>query len=155
MYFNAICENNILAKISESTVSVMFKNDTSCHSYPETSHIYNKTCLKRPSQKKTKLFFKTDYCIMQVKILQGFRPSFSVHLSLRPLFFYIFEWHINISKHSTFGLTLKTRSVFKRDIRPHCGICFRPISTALCYTGSSELGKYNWKLQCKHYSKWI
>ena len=31
---------------------------------------YSKTCLKRPLKKDQKLFFKTDYCLMQVKVLQ-------------------------------------------------------------------------------------
>ena len=54
------------------------------------------TCLKRPLKKKTKMGFKTDYRLMQVKsiaeyskgsILQYFRPSLSYHLLLRPLFY--------------------------------------------------------------------
>ena len=57
--------------------------------------IYSKTCLKQPFKKKTKIGFKTNYCLMQVKsiaecpkgsILQYFRPSLSYHLSLRYLF---------------------------------------------------------------------
>ena len=52
--------------------------------------MYSKTCLKRPHKKKTKLVFKTDYRLMQVKsfaeyngsILQYFRASLSNHLSL-------------------------------------------------------------------------
>ena len=56
---------------------------------------YSKTCVKRPSFKRPKLFFKTNYRLMQVKsiaecskwsILQYFRPAFSYHLSLRCLF---------------------------------------------------------------------
>ena len=47
------------------------------------------------------LVFKTDYLLMQVKsiaecpkrsILLYFRPALSYHLSLRLLFFPIFEW---------------------------------------------------------------
>ena len=47
-------------------------------------YMYSKTCPKRPLQKKTKLVFRTDYCLMQVKsiaecslwsILQYFQPS--------------------------------------------------------------------------------
>ena len=30
-------------------------------------NMYSKTCLKRPLKKKTKLVFKTDYHLMQVK----------------------------------------------------------------------------------------
>ena len=58
------------------------------------------TCTVKPvltghSKKTKKLFFKTDYCIMQVKsiaecsngsILQYFRPSLSYHLTLSSLF---------------------------------------------------------------------
>ena len=72
----------------------------------KVSNIYCKTCLKWPLKKKTvlsghskrrpkiKLVFTTDYHLMLVKsiaecskgsILQYFRPSFSYHLSLRPL----------------------------------------------------------------------
>ena len=56
---------------------------------------YSKTCVKRPLSKSQKLFFKTNYRLMQVKsiaecskgsILQYFRPSLSYHLSLRSLF---------------------------------------------------------------------
>ena len=41
--------------------------------------------------------------------------------------------------------TLETRNIFKNDIQLHfnCGIRFRPIFIAFCYTGSSKLGKYN------------
>ena len=62
--------------------------------------IYSKTCLKRPLKKKTKMGFKTDFCLMQVKsiaecspwsILQYFRPSLSYLLSIRFLFC-LLEW---------------------------------------------------------------
>ena len=51
----------------------------------------SKPCLKRSLKKKTKLIFKTDHSLMQVKriaecskgsILQYFRPLFGYHLSL-------------------------------------------------------------------------
>ena len=53
---------------------------------------YGKTCLKPPLKKK--VFFKTDYGLMQIKsiaecswnILQYFPPALSYHLALRPLF---------------------------------------------------------------------
>ena len=59
------------------------------------SDTYSKTCFKRPLKKKTKLFFKTEYRLMQGKSnpecskgsnLQYFRPSLRYHLSLRSLF---------------------------------------------------------------------
>ena len=62
--------------------------------------IYSKTCLKGPLKNDQKLFFKTDYRLLQVKrivecskgsILQYFRPSLSYHLSLRSMFLSIFE----------------------------------------------------------------
>ena len=61
----------------------------------------SKTCLKQPLKKKTKIGFKTDYRLMQVKsiaecsngsLLQYFPPSLSYHLSLRSLFCLFFEW---------------------------------------------------------------
>ena len=51
-----------------------------------TIQIFSRTCLKRPLKKNTKMVFKTDYCLMQVKsiaecsngsILQYFGPSLS------------------------------------------------------------------------------
>ena len=54
----------------------------------------SKSCLRGHSKKKTKIVFKTDYHLMQVKniaefspwsILQYFRPSLSYHLPLRPV----------------------------------------------------------------------
>ena len=56
---------------------------------------YSKTCVKQPLSKRPKMFFKTDYPLMQVKsfakcskrsILQHFQPSLNYHLSLRHLF---------------------------------------------------------------------
>ena len=56
---------------------------------------YSKTCVKRPLSKDNKLVFKTNYCLMQVKIiaecskgsiLQYFQPSLSYQLSIRSLF---------------------------------------------------------------------
>ena len=53
---------------------------------------YSKTCLKRPLKKKTKLVFKTDFRLMQVKsiaecspwsILQYLWTSLSYHLPIR------------------------------------------------------------------------
>ena len=55
----------------------------------------SKTCVKRQLYKRPNLVFKTNYRLMQVKviaecskesILQYFRPSLSYHLSLRSLF---------------------------------------------------------------------
>ena len=55
-----------------------------------------KTCLKQSLKKKTRMVFKTDYHLMQVKsiaecskgsILQYFWLSLSYHLSLRSLFY--------------------------------------------------------------------
>ena len=72
-----------------------------CHLKKDTIHrpldksAYSKTCLKGHSQRRPKLVFKTDYCLMQVKsiaecskrsILQYFGPSLSYYLSLRSLF---------------------------------------------------------------------
>ena len=54
--------------------------------------LYNKTCLKRPLSKRPKLFFKTNYQLMQIKSIaecslpQYFRPSLSYNLSLRSSF---------------------------------------------------------------------
>ena len=57
--------------------------------------LYSKTCLKWPLSKRPKLFFKTNYRLMQVKsiaecskgsILQYFGPSLNYHLSLRSSF---------------------------------------------------------------------
>ena len=54
-----------------------------------------KPVLSGHSKRRPKLFFKTDYCLMQVKsiaecskwsILQYFRPSLRYHFPLRPLF---------------------------------------------------------------------
>ena len=56
---------------------------------------YSKTCLKRPLKRKPEIGFHDrlslnagqKYCRMhQESIMQYFRPSFSYHLSLRPLF---------------------------------------------------------------------
>ena len=56
---------------------------------------YSQTCVKWPLSKGPKMFFKTEYRLMQVKsiaecskgsILQYFRPSLSFQLSLRSLF---------------------------------------------------------------------
>ena len=57
-----------------------------------------KPVLSGHSKRRPKLVFKTDYRLMQVKkycrmlqeniLLQYFRPSFSYHLSLKPLFVY-------------------------------------------------------------------
>ena len=64
-------------------------------------YIYSKTCLKLPFQKMTKLFFKTDHHLMQVKsiaecskgsFLQYFRPSLSYDLSSRFLFCLFLVW---------------------------------------------------------------
>ena len=58
---------------------------------------YSKTCVIRPLSKITKMIFKTNYLLMQVKsiaecsngsILQYFWPSLSCHLSLRSNFVY-------------------------------------------------------------------
>ena len=68
------------------------------HSYLDNWY-YSKTCLKRPL-KNSKLVFKTEYRLKQVKsiaecskrsILQYFRPSLSYILSLTPLFCLFFE----------------------------------------------------------------
>ena len=54
--------------------------------------IYSETCVKWPLSKRSKLIFKTNYRLIQVKsitewsILQYYRPSLSCHLSLKPLF---------------------------------------------------------------------
>ena len=56
---------------------------------------YGKTCVKRPLSKRSKIVFKTNYRLMQVKsiaecskgsIQQYFRPSLSYHLSLKSSF---------------------------------------------------------------------
>ena len=56
---------------------------------------YSKRCVKGPLSKRPKMVFKTDYRLIQVKsiaecshwsILHYIRPSFSYHLSFRPLF---------------------------------------------------------------------
>ena len=56
--------------------------------------MYSKICRKRPLKSNTKKI-TTDYGLMEVKsiaecfkgsILQYFRPSFSYHFPLRPLF---------------------------------------------------------------------
>ena len=62
-------------------------------SYFYQSCKYSKTCLKQPMKKETKSGFQDrlslnegqKYCRMG-SILQYFRPSFSYHLPLRPLF---------------------------------------------------------------------
>ena len=57
--------------------------------------MYSKPCVKRPLSKRPKMFFKTNYHLMQVKsiaecskgsILQNIRPSLSYLLPLIPLF---------------------------------------------------------------------
>ena len=51
---------------------------------------YNKTCVKWPLLKDKKMFFKTDYHLMQVKSIaecsQYFRPELSCQLSLSIFF---------------------------------------------------------------------
>ena len=56
--------------------------------------MYSKTCLKQPLSKRSKMDFKTNFRLMQVKsiaessngsILQYFRPALSYHMALRPL----------------------------------------------------------------------
>ena len=64
--------------------------------YTQNSPFISKTCVKRLlSKRQKKLFFKINYCLMQVKslpecskgsILQYFQTSLSYHLSSRPLF---------------------------------------------------------------------
>ena len=66
--------------------------------HPKDNRIFyknSKTCVKQPLSKRPKLVFKTNYRLMQVKVLQNapmgafcntFRPSLSYHLSLRSLF---------------------------------------------------------------------
>ena len=70
-----------------------FLNKTG-HSHPCDNTTPSNLC-KTATLKKTKMVFKTDYRLMQVKsiaecsngsILQYFRPSLSYQLSLRPLF---------------------------------------------------------------------
>ena len=60
---------------------------TSPIGYPLNLIVYSKTCLNRPLKKRQKivLFFKADYCIMQVKSIaecsQGaFCNTFNLHL---------------------------------------------------------------------------
>ena len=58
MYFNAIRENKILAKIFESSVSIMFKSDTSCHSFPELAAYTVKPVLSGHPPKEDKIVFQ-------------------------------------------------------------------------------------------------
>ena len=66
-----------------------------CNRCSKFANNYHKTCLKQPLSNRPKLFFKTNYGLMQIKniaecskgsILQYFRPSLSYHLSLSSLF---------------------------------------------------------------------
>ena len=62
--------------------------------------IYSKTCLKRPLKKKTKMGFKTDYRLMQVKSIaecskRAFCNTFDLHLAticFKTCVLFIFEW---------------------------------------------------------------
>ena len=77
-------------------------------------NIYCKTCLKQPLKKKTKnWFFKTDYRLMQEKVLQNAPREHSAILSIfikLPFVFKIyvlsfFEWRLktgfNVVSHAT------------------------------------------------------
>ena len=81
---------------------------------------YSKTathCVKRPLTKRSKIVFKTDYCLIQVKsiaecskesILQYFRLSLSYQLSLRSLFCLL------LIGHSTQVLLYRIKHVIAR-----------------------------------------
>ena len=93
------CSNNVLARLAALCVLCLFLAVPCIRLWSVAvalcghTHflflIYIKTCVKRPLSKRPKMFFKTDYRLMQVKsiaecsILQYVWPSFSYHLSLR------------------------------------------------------------------------
>ena len=93
--------------------------------YPNSYLIkYGKTCLKKPLKKKTKVGFQDrfslnegqKYCrMLQGSILQYFRPSFSYHLSLRPLFCLILSGHLRQ------GLLYVTGFQLYKPSGKHCG----------------------------------
>ena len=79
-------------------------------------------------KRRPKLFFKTDYHLMQVKsiaecspwgILQYFRPSLSYHLPLRPLFCLFLSGRLRqvllYSAHCTINLAI----VLYGSVHPH------------------------------------
>ena len=116
---------------------------------------YSKTCFKRPLKKNTKLVFNTDYRLMQVQsiaecsngsILQYFRPSFSYHFPLRPLFCLLLEWPLKtgfivfeMNLHAVNALKFRTPVACHTSLDKQC----RP---------KSDLGSHCllfWQLYCE------
>ena len=88
--------NMMVARAEDTDIqNKLMKKNKDLAEAMEELQVYSKTNIKQPLSKRQKLFFKTNYSLMQVKsitecskgsILQYFWPSLSYHLSLRPLF---------------------------------------------------------------------